>query len=97
MVGAELSFGITPRQGVYSSDSTPFADQGVPAVSFVRIAPPSQATIHNRYDTAAVLSPERLRSDGQFLTEFTRRRPCRLLPWLSPGPCEERICVGRVS
>ena len=72
-MGAELSFGIAPRQGVYSSDSTPFADQGVPAVSFARIAPPSQATIHNRYDTAAVLSPERLRSDGQFLTEFTRR------------------------
>lgn len=72
-LSAELDWGIEPRTGVYSSDSTPFADKGVPAVSFARIAPNSQATIHNRYDTRALLSEDALRSDGAFLTEFTRR------------------------
>ena len=68
---AQRGFGMAARQGVYSSDSTPFADKGVPAVSFARIAPPNQATIHTRYDTMDVLSPERLRSDGDFLADFT--------------------------
>ncbi len=72
-LGSELGFGIAPRQGVYSSDSTPFADKGVPALSFARIAGPSQAVIHNRYDTPDVLSDERIRTDSVFLTEFTRR------------------------
>ena len=72
-IGAELGFGISPRQGVYSSDSTPFADKGVPAVSFARLAGPSQAVIHNRYDTPDVLSDDRLREDSAFLAEFTRR------------------------
>ncbi len=72
-LGAELNWGIEPRTGVYSSDSTPFADKGVPAVSFARIAPNNQATIHNRYDTLALLSDRRLRDDGAFLSEFTRR------------------------
>ena len=72
-MGAELNWGIEARTGVYSSDSTPFADKGVPAVSFARIAPNNQATIHNRYDVPALLSEERLRADGAFLTEFTRR------------------------
>ena len=72
-LGAELGFGIAPRQGVYSSDSTSFADKGVPALSFARIAGPSQAVIHNRYDTPDVLSDDRIRTDSVFLTEFTRR------------------------
>lgn len=70
---AEMGWGIAPRQGVYSSDSTPFADHGVPAVSFARIAPASQATIHNRYDTMAVLSEHQLVRDSAFVLEFTRR------------------------
>ena len=69
--GALKGWGIAPRQGVYSSDSTPFADKGVPAVSFARLAPPSQATIHNRYDTMEVLSLRQLREDGAFLADFT--------------------------
>lgn len=66
----ERGWGLEARQGVYASDSTPFADKGVPALSFARIAPPSQATIHDRYDTAEVLSPEQLRRDGDFLADF---------------------------
>ena len=65
-------WGLSARQDVYSSDSTPFADHGVPALSFARIAPPSQATIHNRYDTKALLSEDQLIRDIDFLQSFTK-------------------------
>ena len=59
-MSSELGWGISARQDVYSSDSTPFADKGIPAVSFARIAPPSTATIHNSYDTAALMKGEQM-------------------------------------
>ncbi|MBP3655967.1 MAG: Zn-dependent exopeptidase M28 [Clostridia bacterium] len=64
-------FGVKARQGVYSSDSTPFADKGVPAVSFARIAPQNTATIHNSYDTLAVMKADQLAKDVDFLVRFT--------------------------
>ncbi len=72
-MAAELGFGISGRQGVYSSDSTPFADKGVPAVSFARIAPQNTATIHNSYDTMAVMKAEHMVKDIAFIREFTNR------------------------
>lgn len=69
---AGRGFGIQASQGVYSSDSTPFADAGVPALSFARIATPNQATIHNRYDTPEILSDERILEDSAFITAFIR-------------------------
>ena len=60
-------------QDVYSSDSTPFADCGIPAVSFARIAPHNTATIHNRYDTAAVMSPSQTIEDMDFIIAFSNR------------------------
>ena len=70
---AELGFGIAVRQDVYSSDSTPFADKGIPAVSFARIAPPATATIHNSYDTLAVMKGEQMVEDNHFIITFTQR------------------------
>ncbi len=72
-LGSELGFPISGRQDVYSSDSTPFADKGVPAVSFARIAPGNTATIHNSYDTLAVMSGEQMVQDIEFLIAFTDR------------------------
>ena len=72
-LGNEVGFAIDGRQDVYSSDSTPFADKGVPAVSFARIAPPSTATIHNSYDTVAVMKDEQMVEDIDFLIAFTDR------------------------
>ena len=72
-LGSELGFGIDGRQDVYSSDSTPFADKGVPAVSFARIAPQNTATIHNSYDTLAVMKGEQMVEDIAFLVAFTDR------------------------
>ncbi len=70
---AEQGFGIMTRQDVYSSDSTPFADKGIPAVSFARIAPQNTATIHNSYDTLAVMSGEQMVEDIKFLVAFSDR------------------------
>ena len=72
-MASELGFGIDGRQDVYSSDSTPFADKGVPAVSFARIAPQNTATIHNSYDTLAVMKGEQMVEDIDFLVAFTAR------------------------
>ena len=72
-MGAELGFPVEAKTGVYSSDSTPFADKGVPAVSLARIAGGNVAPIHCRYDRPEVLSMEQLQKDIAFLAEFTRR------------------------
>ena len=72
-MGAELGFPVAARIGVYSSDSTPFADKGVPAVSLARIAGTNVAPIHCRYDRPELLSMEQLQKDIAFIAEFTRR------------------------
>ena len=71
--GDEMGFPVEAKIGVYSSDSTPFADHGVPALSFARMAPPSQSSIHGRYDTIKLLSMERIADDSAFIAAFTRR------------------------
>ena len=71
--GNEVGFPIAVRQDVYSSDSTPFADKGVPALSFARIAPPPTGTIHNSYDTMALMSGEQMAKDIDFIIAFTDR------------------------
>ena len=72
-MGAELGFPVSAKTGVYSSDSTPFADKGVPALSFARLANGSVAPIHCRFDRPDVLSMEQLQKDIAFIAEFTRR------------------------
>lgn len=69
----EQGRGIRAYQDVYSSDSTPFADKGIPAVSFARIAPPPTATIHNSYDTMAVMKMEHMQQDIDFICAFASR------------------------
>ncbi len=72
-MGAELGFPVAAKTGVYSSDSTPFADKGVPALSMARIASGSVAPIHCRFDRMDVLSMEQLQKDIDFIAAFTRR------------------------
>ena len=72
-MGNELGFPVSAYQDVYSSDSTPFADQGVPAVSFARISPREIATIHNSYDTAKVLKAGQMQADIAFISSFVER------------------------
>ena len=72
-MAAEMGFPIAARSGVYSSDSTPFADKGIPAVSFARIAHTIIVPIHSRYDLKDVLSMKQLQKDINFLSNFTER------------------------
>ena len=72
-MASELGFGCHTYQDVYSSDSTPFADKGIPAVSFARWAPNNTATIHNSYDTPAVMSSRQMAEDIDFIVAFASR------------------------
>ncbi|MBQ3126048.1 MAG: Zn-dependent exopeptidase M28 [Clostridia bacterium] len=72
-LGCEKGVSIAPKQGVHSSDSTPFADRGIPAVSFARYAPSNTATIHNSYDTIAVMRGEQMVEDIDFVIAFADR------------------------
>lgn len=72
-LAAEKGISLETSQGVYSSDSTPFADKGVPAVSFGRMAPPNTASYHNSYDTMAVMKGEQMAADVAFITAFADR------------------------
>lgn len=72
-MGKEVGFGISASCGVYSSDSTPFADKGVPSLSFARLAPHNTATIHNSYDTLDVISAEQMIKDISFINAFAER------------------------
>ena len=71
--GNEFGMSVSVKQEVYSSDSTPFADAGVPAISFARISPSNTATIHNSYDTSALVSAEQMLQDIDFLCAFVDR------------------------
>lgn len=70
---AEQGFGIETKQGVYSSDSTPFADKGVPSLSFARLTTPNQSHIHSRYDTSVLISEAQMIKDISFITAFAAR------------------------
>ena len=69
--GKIKGFPIKSSQGVYSSDSTPFADKGIPAVSFARITASGTGDIHSRNDVLEHLSPRLLKEDIDFICDFT--------------------------
>ena len=69
----ELGVSLETSQDVYSSDSTPFADKGIPAISFARIAPANTASYHNSYDTMAVMNGKQMMEDIAFITAFADR------------------------
>ena len=63
------------REDVYSSDSVPFADNGVPAINFCRFGSYGTAFIHDRRDSLALgyMSAEALDITLQNALEFSRR------------------------
>ena len=72
-MGKEVGFPIVAKQGVYSSDSTPFADHGVPAVSFARLSPKGGAEIHSRKDVLDFLSADIYYNTCEFVISFAQR------------------------
>lgn len=72
-MSAELDFPNDAYLGIYSSDSTPFADKNIPAVSFARSALRSMAGYHDRYDILEVMSGEQMEEDFEFVLAFAKR------------------------
>ncbi len=62
----------TVKQGIYSSDSIPFADSGVPAINFSRDGAPGASYIHNRFDTLSFLSGDALAQTARLVLEVAR-------------------------
>ena len=54
------------RLDVYSSDSIPFADKGIPGINFCRFGAP----IHNRHDVLQYISPARLEEMAAFVYKY---------------------------
>ena len=65
-----VGYVIDASQGVYSSDSTPFAFHNVPAVSFARISPRGGAEIHSRKDVIKLINPVYLEKTILFMADI---------------------------
>ncbi len=64
-------FPLKVEQSIYSSDSTAFADAGIPSVTFSRFAPDGGDGIHTRNDVINYLSAEALEKTTIITREFS--------------------------
>jgi Zn-dependent M28 family amino/carboxypeptidase len=72
-VSNEINFPIVSRQDIYSSDSIPFSDKGIPAINLMRFGPRGAAHIHDRYDTMSFISEESLKHTYTFLEYLSNK------------------------
>lgn len=72
-LGKIEGFAINSKVDVYSSDSTAFAANGVPAVTFARIAPRGGAEIHSRRDALDHLDPQKFIDTVEFMAKFSEK------------------------
>ena len=66
VMSRSMGVAMSIKQDVYSSDSIPFAEKGIPSLNLIRMGAP----IHNRYDRVEYLSPDRLEELGDFALRF---------------------------
>ena len=59
-------------QGVYSSDSTPFANKEIPSFSFARISPRGGAEIHSRKDQLFLINKQYLEDMILYIIDITK-------------------------
>ena len=64
--GKIIGFPISTKVDTYSSDSTTFAANGVPALTFARLAPRGGAEIHSRHDVIDHLDPDKFIQTVEF-------------------------------
>lgn len=69
----ELGFPIKVTQDIYSSDSIPFANEGVPGINFCRFGNHGGAMIHCRHDVMDYLDYKNLGKTAAFIQEFCDR------------------------
>ncbi len=69
----EIGYPMSVVQDIYSSDSIPFADKGIPGINFVRNAAPGTSQIHCRYDTIATVTGESMERTTKFIARLSDR------------------------
>ncbi len=69
----EMGYPMGVKQSIYSSDSIPFADKGIPGINFFRSAANGTSKIHCRYDVIEILSAESLEKTTGFVRDFSDR------------------------
>ncbi len=71
----EAGLAVEVSRDIYSSDSIPFADRGVPGINLLRAGAPGAAFIHDRRDNLknGFLSAEGLESTARVALEIVRR------------------------
>lgn len=67
------NYPVKAELGTYSSDSTSFADAGVPACTFARLSPRGGAQIHNHNDTMDHLDPDSFMITLNFVAIFAEQ------------------------
>lgn len=72
-LSCEVGFPIKVSQGVYSSDSTPFADNGVPSISFARLGYENGNKIHSRLDDGRFLNENNYNNTLNFIITFVNK------------------------
>ncbi len=63
---------LAVSQGPYSSDSTAFAEEGVPAMTFARLTHPGTGSIHSCRDVIENMSERLLNEDCTFIAQFVQ-------------------------
>ena len=61
---------VEVSKGIYSSDSVPFADAGIPAINFSRDGAEGGAFIHCRNDVIDYLSPQALADTASYVLDY---------------------------
>ncbi len=69
----EIGYPMDVAQDIYSSDSIPFADKGIPGINFVRNAAPGTTQIHCRYDVIETVTGESMERTTKFIARFSDR------------------------
>ncbi|MBQ0125329.1 MAG: M28 family peptidase, partial [Clostridiales bacterium] len=69
----EIGYPMTVRQDIYSSDSIPFADKGIPGINVIRSSPSGSSQIHCRRDIIDIMSADALENTCEFLREMSDR------------------------
>ncbi len=69
----EIGYPMNVRQDIYSSDSIPFADKGIPGINFMRTAALGTTQIHCRYDVIETVTAQSLERTAKFIAAFSDR------------------------
>lgn len=69
----EIGYPMNVRQDIYSSDSIPFADKGIPGINFMRNAAPGTAQIHCRYDVIETVTAQSMERTARFIAALSDR------------------------